>query len=101
MRSCIARPSRNHTCGSRAPGKVVGTYDMKLCSVAVADLGADHFARLVLLDVGHARELRACCHAGGSPLVDLGPIQFAPDPASVGCEAGCRDVALPDLPALD
>ena len=70
---------RNHTCGSRAPGKVVGTYSMKLCSgavprlrrdqrradIAVAELGADHFARLVLLDVGHARELRACCHAGG------------------------------------
>ena len=56
----------------------------------------------VCAGLDHARgDAVVVMDAGGRLLADFRPIEFAPDPASFGCEAGRRDVALPDLPAFD
>ena len=66
-------PSSSQMCGSRAPGQVVGSYsmnfelgplprlggDQRRADIAIAELGADHVARLALLDVGELGELGA------------------------------------------
>ena len=75
--------------------------DQRRADIAIAQLGADHFSRLVLLDVGDARERRTRRGAGGGVLADLRAIELAPRPAPARGKAGRRDVALAHLPALD
>src|SRR5262249_41604052 len=49
--------------------------DQRRADIAIAKLGADHFRRLVLLDIGDARQLLAQRRAGGRSLADLRPIE--------------------------
>src|SRR5262245_28766076 len=75
--------------------------DQRRADIAIAELGADHLGRLVLLEVGDAGELRSQRRARWRGLADFRTIELAPLAASGGGKARSRDVARADLPALD
>src|SRR5262249_61484057 len=68
--------------------------DQRRADIAIAKLGADHFRRLVLLDIGDARQLLAQRRAGGGSLAELRPLEGAPPPPSLRRNTRRRDVAF-------
>src|SRR5262245_23334110 len=74
--------------------------DQRRADIAVTELGADHLGRLVLFDIGYARQRLAQRGAGRRPLAELRPIKCAPTPPPLGRTARSRDVARSHLPAL-
>src|SRR5499427_10403227 len=82
MRQPRSRPCGRDVCHEIVLGPLAGLRgDQRRADIAVAEFSADHFRRLVLLDVSDARELLAQRRAGGRLLANFWPIEGAPSPA--------------------
>ena len=102
MRQPRSRPCGRNVCHEIVLGPLARLYgDQRRAGIAIAEFGADHFRRLVLLDVGDARELLAQRRASGRRLANFRPIECAPPPPPLRRKARRRHVARSHLPALD
>src|ERR1700756_5620277 len=102
MRQPRSRPCGRNVCHEIVLGLLARLRgDQRRAGIAVAEFGADHFRRLVLLDVGDARELLTQRLASGRRMANFRPIEWAPPPPPWRRKPGPPPFARPPRRALD
>ena len=101
MRQAGARPGGGTIFTVKVLGSARDVIDDRRINITVAQLRADHFVYLALLDIGNLRQTLARGMAGGRRLPQLRPAMRALLSISQGRISRGPDVALPHLAPLD